>query len=89
MFYCIGQPRTPPFPIGLVKYKSDFIVTLVETGLGRWMLVVAVIGVDAYPFFWLSQNWPVTLRIQEYVFSGCTVVSDSKETELGRSNQEA
>ena len=50
------QPRTPPFPIGLVKYKSDFIVTLVETGLGRLMLVVAVIGVDAYPFFWLSQN---------------------------------
>ena len=33
--YCIGQPRAPPFPTGLVKYKSDFIVTSVETGLGR------------------------------------------------------
>ena len=39
-------------------------------------------------FFWLSQTCPVTLRIQEEVFSGCTVLSDSKETELGSSDQE-
>ena len=39
--------------------------------------------------FWLSQTWRVTLRIQEKVFSGCTVVPDSKETKLGISNQEA
>ena len=65
MFYYIDQPRTPSFSIGLVKTKSGFIVRSVETGLGRWTLVVAVISVDAYPFFWLSQNWPVTLRIQE------------------------
>ena len=38
---------------------------------------------------WLSQTWPVTLRIQERVFSGCAVPPDSKETELGSSNQEA
>ena len=37
---------------------------------------------------WLSQAYPDTLRIQEYMFSGCTVSSDSKETELGSSNQE-
>ena len=35
--------------IGLVKIESDFIVRPVETGLGRRMLVVAVISVDAYP----------------------------------------
>ena len=49
MFYYIDQPRIPSFPIGLVKTKSDFIVRSVEIGLGRWMLVVAVISVDAYP----------------------------------------
>ena len=31
----------------------------------------------------------ITLRIQECVFSGCTVPPDSKETELGSSDQEA
>ena len=51
MFHYIDQPRTPSFFIGLVKTESDFIVRSVETGLGRWMLVVAVISVDAYPFF--------------------------------------
>ena len=49
MFY-IDQLRTPSFPIGLVKTKSDFIVRSAETDLGRWTLVVAVISVDAYPF---------------------------------------
>ena len=46
----IDQLRTPSFPIGLVKTESGFIVRSVETGLGRWTLVVAVISVDAYPF---------------------------------------
>ena len=46
----IDQPRIPSFPIELVKTKSDFIVRLVEMGLGRWVLVVAVISVDANPF---------------------------------------
>ena len=54
MFYYITQPRTPSFPIGLVKTKSDFIVRSVETGLGRWTLVVAVISVDVYPFLAFS-----------------------------------
>ena len=52
MFY-IDQLRTPSFPIGLVKTESGFVRS-VETGLGRWMLVVAVISVDAYPFFAFS-----------------------------------
>ena len=54
MFYYINQLCTPSFPIGLVKSKSDFIVRSVETGLGRWMLVVAVISVDAYPILAFS-----------------------------------
>ena len=36
---------------GLVKNESGFIVRSVETVWGRWMLVVAVISVDAYSFF--------------------------------------
>ena len=48
MFY-IDQLCTPSFSIGLVKTESGFIVRLVESGLERWMLVVAVISVDAYP----------------------------------------
>ena len=32
------------------NFKSNFIVGSVETGLGKWMLVVTVISVDAYPF---------------------------------------
>ena len=64
MFYYIDQPHTPSFPIVLVKTESDFIVRSVETGLGKWTLIVAVISVDAYNF-WLSQAWPVTLRIRE------------------------
>ena len=54
MFYYIDQPRTPSFPIGLVKTKSDFIVRSVETGLGRCALVLAVISVDGCPFLSFS-----------------------------------
>ena len=54
MFYYINQFCTTSFPIGLVKIKSDFIVGSAETGLGKWMLVVAVISVDAYPFLAFS-----------------------------------
>ena len=45
-----------------LKTKSGFIVRSIETSLGRWPLLVAVISVDAYPF-WLYQTWPATLRI--------------------------
>ena len=54
MFYYIYQTCTPSFPIGLVKTKSDFIVRSVETDLGRWMLVVAVIR-------WISRCFLVVL----------------------------
>ena len=50
MFYCIDQPPTPSFLIGLVKT----IVRSVETGLGRWTLVVALISVYAYHFLAFS-----------------------------------
>ena len=35
----------------LIKTEYGFIATSVQTGLGRWTLVLAVISVDAYPFF--------------------------------------
>ena len=49
--FLIVQLCTQSFPIGLLKTESGFIFRSVETGLGRWTLVVAVISVDAYPFF--------------------------------------
>ena len=52
----LQQPASHPiFSIGLVKTESGFIVGSVETGLGRWTLVVAVISVDAYPFLAFSE----------------------------------
>ena len=54
MFYYIHKPRAPSFPIGLVKAESNFIVISVETGIGRLILVVAVINVDTYPFLAFS-----------------------------------
>ena len=61
MFY-IDQLRTPSFPIGFVKTESGFIVRSVETALGRWTLVVAVISVDAYPFLVFSD---LTCHLEE------------------------
>ena len=52
--FCIDQLRAPSFPIGLFKTESGFVVRSVETGLGRWKLVVAVISVNAYPFLAFS-----------------------------------
>ena len=44
----LHRPASHPiFPIGLVKSESGFIVRSVETGLGRWTLVVAVVSADA------------------------------------------
>ena len=53
MFY-IDQLRTPSLPIELVKTESGFIVRSVETGLGRWKLVVAVNNNNAYTFLAFS-----------------------------------
>ena len=53
MLYYIDHPRALSFRIGLVKTESDF-VRAAETGLGRWMLVVAVISVDVFPFLAFS-----------------------------------
>ena len=47
----IEQLHTPSSPIGLVETESGLIVRPVVTVLGRWTLAVAVISVDAYPFF--------------------------------------
>ena len=53
MFY-IDQLRTPSFPIGLVITEFGFIVRSFATDIGRWMLVVAVNSVDAYPLLAFS-----------------------------------
>ena len=53
MFY-MDQLCTLSFPTGLVKNESGFTVRSIETGLGIWTLVVAVISVDAYPFLAFS-----------------------------------
>ena len=47
-------PHTLSFYIWLVKTESDFIVKSVETDLGRWMLVVAVISFDVSYFLFFS-----------------------------------
>ena len=54
MFYYTDQPRTPFFLIGLIKTEFDIIVRLVESGLGRWAVVVAMVSVDVYPFLTFS-----------------------------------
>ena len=81
MFYYIKQPRNSSFPIGLVKTASDFVVRSVETGLGRWKLVIAVISVDTYPFLVFSD---LTCHLKDTGINvfGCTVQSDSKKTKL-------
>ena len=54
IFCYIDQPCIQSFPIGLVKTESDFTGRSVETDLGRWTLVLAMISVDAYPFLAFS-----------------------------------
>ena len=72
----------------MIKTKSGFIVRSVETGLRRWTLVVFMISVDAYPFLAFSD---LTCHLEdtgmEVFWLHCP--PDSKETELGSSNQEA
>ena len=49
MFYIVGYNW-----VGLVNTESDFIARSVQTGLGRWTLVVALSSVDTYPFLAFS-----------------------------------
>ena len=93
MFYYIKQPHNLSFPIGsfpLGWLKLNLILLLDQLRLAQgdecwWQLWLVLMFI----FFWISQTWPVTLRIQEYVFSGYTVPPDSKETKLGNSKQAA
>ena len=55
MLHYINQSHTLSFPICLVKTESEFIVRSVESDLGRWTLVIAVISIDAYPFLTFSK----------------------------------
>ena len=89
MFNYINQCCIPSFPIGLAITWSDFVVRSDEISLGRWTLVVAVISsADAYTFLAFS-DLTYHLETEGYMFSRCTVLPDSKETELESSNQEA
>ena len=84
MFY-IDQLCIPSFPIELVKTESGFLFISVQTGLGRWTLGVAVISVDALLFCFLRRD----LSPWGYGNRCFLVLSDSKETDLVSSNQEA
>ena len=88
MFYYIKEPCTPSFPTGLVKTESDFIVRSIQTALGRSILKVAVISVDAYPFL-ASSDPTCQLEDTGMVVFWLHCAADSKETKLGSSNQEA
>ena len=72
----------------LLDTEFDVIVKSVETDLGRWTLVVAVISVDAYLFLAFSD---LTYHLEDARtgVSWLHCAPDSKETELGRSKQEA
>ena len=48
--------------------------------------MVAVIRVDIFSFSAFSAFFPVALSIQKLVFSGCTVLPDSKEIKLRSSD---
>ena len=83
MFY-INQLGTLSFLIGLVKNESDFVRS-VETGLGRWTLAVAVISVDAHHLLAFSD---LTCHLEDTGI-GVFWLPDSKEIQLGSSDQEA
>ena len=87
-FVDINQSPIPSFLIGLFKTESGVIVRSFETGLGRWTQVAAMVSIDAYPFLAFS-NLTSLFENTWIVFSGCTVLPDSKVTELGSSQQEA
>ena len=72
----------------LLDTELDVIVRSVETDLGRWTLVAAVISIDAYLFLAFSD---LTYHLQDARtgVSWLHCAPDSKETELGRSKQEA
>ena len=79
MFYYIDQPRTPILSYWVNK-NWIWIIRSVETDFGRWTLVVAIINVDTYHFLVFSDL---------QMFYGWTVLPDSKDTELGISDQES
>ena len=84
----IDQLCTPSFLIGLVKTESGFIARSVETGLVIWMIVVAVISVDAYPFLAFKD---LTCHLEDTgrgVLWLHSVPPNCKETKLRSSNQE-
>ena len=65
-----------------------FIVRSGETGLGRWLQVVAVISVHAYPF-WVFSDLTYHLKDTEigvFLVALCCLIS--RDTEIGSNNQD-
>ena len=62
------------------------MIRSVETDLGRWTQVVAVINIEAYSFL---AFWDLTCHLEDVMFSVCTMLPDNKETKFWSSDQEA
>ena len=61
-----NQSRNPTFSYCFGE-NWIWIVISFETGLGRWMMVVAVISVDAYPFLAFSD---LTCHLEDAAIGG-------------------
>ena len=68
-------PCTPPFLIGLVETESDFAVRSVETRLGRWVVVVAMMLMLIFFGFLRPDLSPWGYRIRCFVVAlSCLIV---------------
>ena len=92
MFKYVEQLCTPSFHIGLVKFESGSsdqlswtcVIRSVETDIGRWALVIAVINVDAYPFVVVSISdlSPSGYRNRYFLVAVCCLIVMRKDKEV-------
>ena len=92
VFYYIDQPDILSSPVGIAETESDISARSVETGSGRWILVVAVISVGAcFFYFYFILFYFLDFFSQDtgigVFWLHCTAWC--KETKLGKNNQEA
>ena len=72
MLPALYPPPTPFLPTGLVKAESESLDQIRLT-------VAALIEIDGYPF-WLSQSWPVTLRVGVFRLHCMALIVKSLQT---------
>ena len=72
MLPALHPPPTPFLPTGLVKVESESLDQI-------WLTVAALIEIDGYPF-WLSQSWPITLRIGVFSLHCMALIVKSLQT---------